>query len=89
MSDIEKRKVISVHATHYPAEAETVLKDLPNPIALSFHEGVRHLVERGKTRITYKDLAGEKVLNHQNMTVISVDVDSAANKLKIVVSSNG
>ena len=40
MSNIEKGKVFSVHAAHYLAEVETVLKGLSNPVALSFHEGV-------------------------------------------------
>ena len=40
VSDIEKGKVFSVHAAHYLAEVETVLKGLSNPVALSFHEGV-------------------------------------------------
>ena len=74
VSDIEKGKVFSVCASHYPAEAETVLKSLSNPIALSFHEGVLYVAECSKNRISYKDLAGEKVLNPQSMTVAKLKV---------------
>ena len=63
VSDIEKGKVFSVLASHYPAEVETVLKGLSNPIALSFHEGGLYVAECSKNRISNKDLAGEKILN--------------------------
>ena len=72
-TDIEKGKVFSVRAAHYPPEVKTVLKGLSNLIALSFHEGILYVaqcLQCSKNRIDQKDLAGEEVLNLQNMTVI-------------------
>ena len=67
--DIVEGKVFSVHAAQYPSEVETVLKGLSNPVAFSFHEGVVYVVE-----CTYKDLASEKVLDPQKMTVAQLKV---------------
>ena len=70
VSKIEKGKgnVFTVHAAHYHAEVETVLK------GLSFHEEVLCVGECSKNRISHKDLAGKKVLNPQNMTVAQLKV---------------
>ena len=71
MSDTEKgnsKHLVSVQHIA-PAEVETVLKGLSNPIALSLHKGLLHIEECNKHRISYKDLAGEEVLNPQNITV--------------------
>ena len=61
---MEKGKVVNVRAAHYPADLETVLKCLSSPIALSFHEGVLYVAQCSINRISYEDLAGEKVLHH-------------------------
>ena len=76
VADIEKGKVkvFTVRTAHYPAEVETSLKGLSNPIALSFHDGVLYVAECSKNRICHKDLAGKKVLNPQNMTVTQLKV---------------
>ena len=57
MSNIEKGKVFSILAALYPAEVETVLKGLSNPIALLFHEGVLYVaVYAAKTELVKETL---------------------------------
>ena len=57
-------------AAHYPAEAEFVLKGLSNPDCFVILRGSPSCSRiQQKNRISYKDLAGQKVFNPQNMSV--------------------
>ena len=69
VSDVQKRTVISVRVSHYPAAVLTVLKSLTNPILLAFINGVLYIAECSHNRIRCVVMTGETILRLEDVNI--------------------